>query len=336
MERSSETSLPDDQDSLGPDAGSGPTPSELQERLWGLGDAAQTGFGGKALFRAVPPSLRAGQDEPESPNPEEVDAGALASTVGTLARQLERSVRRLLALENRVSEGLAAVEARIGDAPGGDGSTLQDLTPLERALSEEVASLGERLAEPAAQLAARVDTLEDLVAGTGGLVERVAGSPAGPAGPSPTAERALARADELDRRLGELEKSHAGLAGTVERSSREVVNRLTRKIEDLRDDVSVQMAEARRTAAAEAAQPPAIPALVERLRAAEHAFSERARAVVQGLAESATGPAVAHLHAFRGAVTELLGLHREVRQTVEALNPPPTPPAPASEPEPGS
>jgi len=181
----------------------------------------------------------------------EIDArqAALEGTVAARVDELLRALRQVQASMEALPERLDELDERIRavDAKADRSSERIAQDPsarateaLRRELSEDLADardgIGTQLAARDARLSAFQDRLDELDS----RVTRLDG----PAQGSLLSEDR--RVGALEERLSALEQAHQALSALSERTGRETASRLSRRVEDVRDSIGVQLSELRR------------------------------------------------------------------------------------------
>ena len=211
-------------------------------------------------------------DGPAPPSIDEVLDARQAAIEGLLAARLHEIRQMINELQSALAPlpgRIAAVAERVGEQAGPPAAPASALAAMRAQLTEELADLREELrtvvetrGELERVVRARVEEglqrvegldeamrdlaghVTDLAVGAG-VEDHVEAQGRLPLGFEPAGE-GTDRVESLERRLDALERGHQALTQLAERTARESSQRLSRRIEDLRDAFSVQLAELRR------------------------------------------------------------------------------------------
>jgi hypothetical protein len=212
-------------------------------------------------------------DGPAPPSIEGVLDARQAAIEGLLAARLHEVRQMINELQSALAPlpgRIAAVAERVDEkaapaaAPAGALVAVRaQLTEELGDLREELRTVGETRGELERVVRARVEEALQRVEGLDGALQGLAGRVAELETSAPAEDQAEAqgrlplgiepgdagadRVESLERRLDALERGHQALTQLAERTARETSQRLSRRIEDLRDAFSVQLAELRRS-----------------------------------------------------------------------------------------
>jgi predicted nuclease with TOPRIM domain len=174
---------------------------------------------------------------------------ALEGTVAARVDELLRALRQVQAAMEMLPERLDDLDERIrrvdekadrAAARIAHDPSARVTEDLRRELTEDLADVRDGLGTQIAARDARLSAFQDRLDELDTRVSRLDG---------PTQETLLSddrRVGALETRLAALEQAHQALAALAERTSRETATRLSRRVEDVRDAIGVQLSELRR------------------------------------------------------------------------------------------